>query len=135
MTILRIVILFVIAAIAEIGGAWLIWQAVRENRGWWLALIGIVALGAYGFVAAFQPDANFGRACSRHTAAYSSPARLLGATLSTGSSRPCGTTSDPWSASSGPGSSSWRRSSRRLQLPTRRGKTLATNRVIHHMLG
>ncbi|MEO5922014.1 MAG: YnfA family protein [Pseudolysinimonas sp.] len=61
MTILRIVILFVIAAAAEIGGAWLIWQAVRENRGWWLALIGIVALGAYGFVAAFQPDANFGR--------------------------------------------------------------------------
>ena len=37
------------------------WQAVRENRGWWLALLGILALGAYGFVAAFQPDANFGR--------------------------------------------------------------------------
>ncbi|WP_309104713.1 YnfA family protein [Microbacterium sp.] len=61
MTVARIIILFVIAAAAEIGGAWLIWQAVRENRGWWLALLGIVALGAYGFVAAFQPDANFGR--------------------------------------------------------------------------
>lgn len=61
MTIARIIILFVIAAVAEIGGAWLIWQAVRENRGWWFALLGIVALGAYGFVAAFQPDANFGR--------------------------------------------------------------------------
>lgn len=57
----RIIILFLVAAAAEIGGAWLIWQAVRENRGWWLALLGIVALGAYGFVAAFQPDANFGR--------------------------------------------------------------------------
>ncbi|WP_065570591.1 YnfA family protein [Microbacterium oleivorans] len=61
MTTARIVTLFVVAAVAEIGGAWLIWQAVRENRGWWFALLGIVALGAYGFVAAFQPDANFGR--------------------------------------------------------------------------
>lgn len=61
MTAARIIILFLVAGAAEIGGAWLIWQAVRENRGWWLALLGIVALGAYGFVAAFQPDANFGR--------------------------------------------------------------------------
>ncbi len=57
----RIVVLFALAAIAEIGGAWLIWQAVRENRGWWLALLGIIALGAYGFIAALQPDAHFGR--------------------------------------------------------------------------
>lgn len=34
---------------------------MRENRGWWLALLGIVALGAYGFIAALQPDAHFGR--------------------------------------------------------------------------
>ncbi len=61
MTTARIIVLFALAAVAEIGGAWLIWQAVRENRGWWLALLGIVALGAYGFVAALQPDANFGR--------------------------------------------------------------------------
>lgn len=61
MTTARIIVLFVLAAVAEIGGAWLIWQAVRENRGWWFALLGIVALGAYGFVAALQPDAHFGR--------------------------------------------------------------------------
>jgi small multidrug resistance family-3 protein len=61
MTTARIVILFALAAVAEIGGAWLIWQAVRENRGWWLALLGILALGAYGFIAALQPDAQFGR--------------------------------------------------------------------------
>ena len=52
---------FVLAALAEIGGAWLIWQSVRENRGWLFALLGILALGAYGFIAALQPDANFGR--------------------------------------------------------------------------
>jgi len=61
MTTARIIILFLLAAVAEIGGAWLIWQSVRENRGWLFALLGVLALGAYGFVAAFQPDAHFGR--------------------------------------------------------------------------
>jgi len=60
-TVLRSILLFVLAAIAEIGGAWLIWQGWREHRGIvWIAA-GIVALGAYGFVATFQPDPNFGR--------------------------------------------------------------------------
>ena len=58
---LRSIGLFVVAALFEIGGAWLVWQTVREGRGWWVAGLGIVALGLYGFVAAFQPDANFGR--------------------------------------------------------------------------
>ena len=61
MTIGRSIILFILAAIAEIGGAWLVWQGWRENRGiLWIAA-GVVALGAYGFIATFQPDANFGR--------------------------------------------------------------------------
>lgn len=58
---LRSVALFGLAALLEIGGAWLVWQSVRENRPWWVAGIGIIALGLYGFVAAFQPDASFGR--------------------------------------------------------------------------
>lgn len=61
MDLARSIILFVLAALAEIGGAWLIWQGVREHRGvLWIAA-GIIALGAYGFVATLQPDANFGR--------------------------------------------------------------------------
>jgi small multidrug resistance family-3 protein len=59
--ILRSVALFVLAAVAEIGGAWLVWQGVRESRGLAWVGAGIVALGAYGFVATLQPDANFGR--------------------------------------------------------------------------
>ena len=47
------------AALAEIGGAWLVWQGVREQRG--LLWVGVLALGLYGFVATLQPDANFGR--------------------------------------------------------------------------
>ena len=58
---LRSVVLFVLAAVAEIGGAWLIWQGVREHKGWVWMGAGVVALGLYGFVATLQPDANFGR--------------------------------------------------------------------------
>jgi len=61
MTVLRSIGLFLLAAVAEIGGAWLVWQGVREHRGLWFAGAGVLALGAYGFVATLQPDANFGR--------------------------------------------------------------------------
>ncbi|GAA3339746.1 YnfA family protein [Amorphoplanes nipponensis] len=61
MSVLRSVALFLLAALAEIGGAWLVWQGVREHRGLWFAGAGVLALGAYGFVATLQPDADFGR--------------------------------------------------------------------------
>lgn len=61
MSVLRTVALFVIAAFAEIGGAWMIWQGAREHRGLAWIGAGIVALAAYGFVATLQEDANFGR--------------------------------------------------------------------------
>ena len=61
MTVLRSVALFVLAALAEIGGAWLVWQGVREHRGLLFAGAGVLALGAYGFVATLQPDPHFGR--------------------------------------------------------------------------
>lgn len=58
---LRSLLLFALAALAEIGGAWLVWQGWREHRGLWFVAAGVVALGIYGFVATFQPDPNFGR--------------------------------------------------------------------------
>ncbi|MEV4657332.1 YnfA family protein [Micromonospora sp. NPDC049301] len=61
MTVLRSLVLFALAALAEIGGAWLVWQGWREQRGLWWIAAGVVALGCYGFVATFQPDAHFGR--------------------------------------------------------------------------
>src|SRR4029450_3473608 len=61
MTVLRSVALFLLAALAEIGGAWLVWQGVREHRGLLFIGAGIAALGAYGFVATYQPDPHFGR--------------------------------------------------------------------------
>jgi small multidrug resistance family-3 protein len=57
----RSVALFVAAAVAEIGGAYLVWQGVREQRGMWLAVLGGAGLVLYGVIATFQPDNNFGR--------------------------------------------------------------------------
>jgi small multidrug resistance family-3 protein len=60
-SVIRTMILFLAAAIAEIGGAWLVWQGVREHRGLLWVGAGVAALGVYGFVATLQDDNNFGR--------------------------------------------------------------------------
>jgi len=60
-TVTRSLLLFALAAVAEIGGAWLVWQGVREHRGWVFVGAGVAALAAYGFVATLQPNAEFGR--------------------------------------------------------------------------
>ncbi|HEY8454365.1 MAG TPA: YnfA family protein [Actinopolymorphaceae bacterium] len=61
MVVARSIVRFGLAALAEIGGAWLVWQGWREHRGvGWIAA-GVLALGAYGFIATFQPDPHFGR--------------------------------------------------------------------------
>jgi small multidrug resistance family-3 protein len=60
-SVLRALVLFAAAAVAEIGGAWLVWQGVREHRGAVWVGAGIAALAAYGFVATLQEDPHFGR--------------------------------------------------------------------------
>lgn len=59
--VVRSLALFAVAAVAEIGGAWLVWQGLREDRGWPWILLGGLALAAYGAVATLQPEAEFGR--------------------------------------------------------------------------
>jgi small multidrug resistance family-3 protein len=49
MTITRSIVLFVLAALFEIGGAWLVWQGSREHCVLWFVAAGVIALGAYGF--------------------------------------------------------------------------------------
>lgn len=61
MTVLRSIVLFIMAAIAEIGGAYLVWQGIREKRGLLFVGAGVLALGLYGFFATFQPSPHFGR--------------------------------------------------------------------------
>lgn len=61
MSVAKTLLLFAVAAVAEIGGAWLVWQGTREHRGIAFIGAGIAALAAYGFVATLQDDNNFGR--------------------------------------------------------------------------
>ena len=75
------ILLFVLAAVLEIGGAWLVWQGVREHRGWLWVGAGVIALGAYGFVAAFQPDAHFGRVLAAYGGVFIAGSLLWGMAL------------------------------------------------------
>ena len=53
-------LLFVVAAIAEIGGGYLVWLWLREKRKITFGLLGGFILFLYGIVPTFQPS-NFGR--------------------------------------------------------------------------
>ena len=75
---LRSVVLFALAALLEIGGAWLVWQGVRESRGWAWTGAGVIALGLYGFVATLQPDANFGRILAAYGGVFVAGSLLWG---------------------------------------------------------
>ena len=81
MTVARSILLFVLAAVAEIGGAWLVWQGVREHRGAIWIGAGVIALGVYGFVATLQPDANFGRILAAYGGVFVAGSLLWGVVL------------------------------------------------------
>ncbi|MDQ1391282.1 MAG: small multidrug resistance family-3 protein [Acidimicrobiaceae bacterium] len=81
MGVLRSVGLFVVAAIAEIGGVWLVWQGVREHRGIGWIGAGIVALTMYGFIATFQKDPNFGRVLAAYGGIFVAGSLVWGVVL------------------------------------------------------
>jgi small multidrug resistance family-3 protein len=57
----RSIALFLAAALAEIGGAYLVWIGLREHKGELYVALGAIALAIYGVVATFQPSHEFGR--------------------------------------------------------------------------
>ncbi|MGH9952983.1 MAG: YnfA family protein [Nitrososphaeraceae archaeon] len=54
------IILFFVAALAEIGGGYLVWKWIRERKGIMFGLFGGIVLFIYGFIPTLQPS-NFGR--------------------------------------------------------------------------
>lgn len=48
--------LFVLAGIFEIGGGYLFWLWIRENREIIFALVGAIVLFIYGIIPTFQPS-------------------------------------------------------------------------------
>jgi small multidrug resistance family-3 protein len=57
----RSIALFAAAALAEIGGAYLVWIGLREHKGALFVALGALSLAVYGVVATFQPSHEFGR--------------------------------------------------------------------------
>jgi small multidrug resistance family-3 protein len=57
---IRSVILFVLAGLAEIGDGYLVWLWWRDGRSWPMGLFGAIALVLYGVIPTYQP-AHFGR--------------------------------------------------------------------------
>jgi small multidrug resistance family-3 protein len=53
-------LLFVVAALCEIGGGYLVWLWLRNGKGVLLGVLGGLVLFLYGVVPTFQP-AHFGR--------------------------------------------------------------------------
>jgi small multidrug resistance family-3 protein len=78
MTVLRSIGLFLLAAAAEIGGAYLVWQGVRERRGVLFVGLGVIALGLYGFIATFQPSSHFGRVLAAYGGVFVAGSLLWG---------------------------------------------------------
>jgi hypothetical protein len=65
--------LFFAAGLAEIGGGWLVWKAVREGAPRWWAACGGLVLAAYGFIPCLQPIDDFGRLYAAYGADAESP--------------------------------------------------------------
>lgn len=61
MALIRTILLFVAAGLAEIGGGWLVWQWLREGRNVWVGVVGGAILVVYGIIPTFQQEAAFGR--------------------------------------------------------------------------
>ena len=60
MAIIKSLIVFFIAGLCEIGGGYLVWLWLKENKPWWYGVLGGVILALYGVVATLQ-TASFGR--------------------------------------------------------------------------
>jgi small multidrug resistance family-3 protein len=61
-TIARSVLLFGLAGLCEIGGGYLVWLWLREEKAVWLGILGGLVLFFYGVLPTLQPEsAHFGR--------------------------------------------------------------------------
>lgn len=60
LAIFKSISIFLLAGLCEIGGGYLLWLTLREEKPWWVGVLGAMILIGYGVVATWQP-ANFGR--------------------------------------------------------------------------
>lgn len=60
MEVIKSLFYFVLAGLCEIGGGYMVWLWLREDKSSWFAGVGAVILVLYGIIPTLQP-ANFGR--------------------------------------------------------------------------
>ena len=60
MVIVKSLFIFILAGLCEIGGGYLIWQWLKDDKPFWYGILGGTILIFYGVVATWQ-TANFGR--------------------------------------------------------------------------
>ena len=60
MPILKSILIFVLAGFCEIGGGYLVWLWLKENKPMWYGLLGAFILALYGVVATLQTS-NFAK--------------------------------------------------------------------------
>lgn len=56
----RSILLFLIAGVCEIGGGWLVWKWLRDQKPGWWGLLGGLVLMIYGIIPTLQTS-HFGR--------------------------------------------------------------------------
>jgi small multidrug resistance family-3 protein len=61
MTLLKSILLFIMAGLCEIGGGYLVWQWFKKGEGFVVGLMGAILLLLYGLLPTFQPIDRFGR--------------------------------------------------------------------------
>ncbi|QGG97133.1 YnfA family protein [Actinomarinicola tropica] len=81
MYVTRTLLLFLVSAVAELLGSWLVWQGIREHRGWIWVGLGIVASGVYPIAATLQQDPDFGRILAAYGGVFIAAAFIWGMVL------------------------------------------------------
>ena len=74
---LQSIVTFVLAAAAELGGTYLVWQWIREGRGWVLGLLGAGSLLVYALLQTTQ-SFTFGRAFAAYGGVFIAGSLLWG---------------------------------------------------------
>jgi small multidrug resistance family-3 protein len=71
------VLLFIVAGLCELGGAYLVWLWLRGGRAPWFAVLGALVLVLYGLVHTLQPS-NYGRIQAAYSGYFIAIALLWG---------------------------------------------------------
>jgi small multidrug resistance family-3 protein len=58
---LKIILFFILAGLCEIGGGYLVWLWLKEDKPVWYGILGTFVLALYGYVMTLQPS-SFGKA-------------------------------------------------------------------------